>query len=442
MFIARSAFAFQPATTLPCDLASNHDAAWVDAGPAGYVDLEGGLASSGAGQAAAHLKGTSWLYATATGGIWKTDDLLQKPEPSWRPVLDGQPVACTSISAMVADGDVALAGCGSATSSEMGHRWDIANSADWAGVLLSIDGGDSWTQTSFPANYYVSGVAILSPTTFAVSAVSHMYDRLKGGVWISKDGGKSFNQTLELPVFDLKAAPRTGGGATLFASVAWADASTALWADKGDGETWEAVADGISFGNGFKPFYPNVAVGKGVVFFGALTVNSANYSDTNSVLFSRPLDTARGVLAGDKWTAVGNAPRLDEDAMQKDRMALLVHPNDDSMLFVAGNAGALTWRVQWQSSMWTESFGKDTSDESEPHGDCRNYYWESVSNSLILLSDGGIFLRTQPEKRGGAWASLAGDIGAMEFISAVYEPKSATWVGGAQVGARAIQTKS
>ena len=38
-----------------------------------------------------------------------------------------------------------------------------------------------------------------------------------------------------------------------------------------------------------KPFYPNIALGQGVVFFGALTVSAANYSDTSSVLFSRPL---------------------------------------------------------------------------------------------------------------------------------------------------------
>ena len=104
-------------TTLPCDLQSNKAAAWLDVGPAGYSDLGGkSVASSGAGQAAAHLNGTSWLYATANGGIWKTEDLLAQPEPSWRQVLDNQPVACTAISAMVAAGNLVLAGCGSATS--------------------------------------------------------------------------------------------------------------------------------------------------------------------------------------------------------------------------------------------------------------------------------------------------------------------------------------
>ena len=62
-----------------------------------------------------------------------------------------------------------------------------------------------------------------------------------------------------------------------------------------------------------------------------------------------------------------NAPKLDNDAMQKDRMALLVHPEDDATLFVAGNAGALSYRVQWKEGVWTESAYDDTADGSGPH---------------------------------------------------------------------------
>ena len=48
------------------------------------------------------------------------------------------------------------------------------------------------------------------------------------------------------------------------------------------------------------------------------------------------------------WRAIANSPRLDEDAMPKDRIALLVSPDDEGLLFVAGNAGALSWRVDWR----------------------------------------------------------------------------------------------
>ena len=401
----------------------------------GWGDLDGkSVPSSGAGQAAVHLNGTSWLYATANGGIWKTDNILASPEPSWRQLLDNQPVACTSISAMGSMGATVLAGCGSATSSEMGHRWDVANSGDWAGVLISRDAGQSWSHTGFPANYYVSGVLVLSETRMVVSAVSSLYDRYDGGVWVSIDGGKSFNRTLTKPVFDLKAVHLANAPPMLLASAVWATPEEALYASD-DGSTWQAVATGISF-SGRRPFYPNTAIGKSVLFFSALTVNPHNYSDTSSVLFSRPvgevLAEAAGGVAGAGWTAVANSPRLDEDSMQKDRMALLVHPANDSMLFVAGNAGALTWRVDWRRGIWTESAWGDTSDGSGPHSDCRNYYWEPTGSNLVLLSDGGAFLRTEPSTSGGRWRSLQGDIGAMELVSASWEPHTRSWVGGAQ----------
>ena len=207
---------------------------------------------------------------------------------------------------------------------------------------------------------------------------------------------------------------------------------------------------------------------RGDVAAGALTVSSTNLSDTSSGLFVRSLrelpeasltsseltssfDLAEPSLlvvdaprsnasrsyatmrqAGG-WRTVANTPRLDFDAMPKDRMALLVHPHHDEMLFVAGNADARTWRVEWRTGLWSATAGHvDTADGSAPHPDCRNYYWEPTSDSLILLTDGGAHLRTQPTQRGGKWLSLSGDIGAMEMVSAHYEARTRSWVGGAQ----------
>ena len=68
------------------------------------------------------------LLAFANGGIFRTGDGVLVPGgPQWTPALDGQPIACTSISAMEADasGKTVLAGCGSATSSEMGYDWMV-----------------------------------------------------------------------------------------------------------------------------------------------------------------------------------------------------------------------------------------------------------------------------------------------------------------------------
>jgi hypothetical protein len=87
--------------------------------------------------------------------------------------------------------------------------------------------------------------------------------------------------------------------------------------------------------------------------------------------------------------------------------------------------------VAWKTGKWTVAAGIDAHWTS-PHGDCRNYYWEPTTGALILLNDGGAHMRHQPTKRGGKWTSLAGNTGAMEFISAQYEPTTKSWVAGAQ----------
>lgn len=419
-------------TSLPCDNPS-HSAEWNHVGPAGYGNykMPESLISSGAAQAMTRINnGTGWLVATANGGIWKSNDILD-PRPHWVQVLDGQPVSCTSISAMEAMGSLVLAGCGSATSSEMGNDWMAYNNGDWGGLMISRDYGATWKMTKFPPNYFITAIVIHSQDQFVVSARAEFLHKNNGGVWASTDGGDNFVQTLKRPVYDLILEPSSGA---LLAACPWitSDSDSVLVSKSGGLDaSWSRWSTGIKWDRR-TPFYPTFALGKSVLFVGALTVNPENLTDTASGLFSRAVSDLGDDSSG-SWVRVPNAPaRLDQDGMPKDRMALLVHPHNDSMLFVAGNADALTWRVDWQSGVWTSSGAKDTRDGSYPHADCRRQYWEPISSSLLLLNDGGAFIRRDPEEKGGVWKGLAGDTGAMELVSAHWDPNDKRWVGGAQ----------
>ena len=83
-------------------------------------------------------------------------------------------------------------------------------------------------------------------------------------------------------------------------------------------------------------------------------------------------------------------------------------------------------------------------DGSEPHGDCRNYAWDSslgaAGGRLVLVSDGGIFARVQPRSGGGnaEWVSLNGDIQEMEYLSAHYDNREDRFVAGAQDNAAQV----
>eukprot|EP00939_MAST-03C_sp_MAST-3C-sp1_P005173 g5173.t1 len=338
---------------------------WYFAGPGGWVEADGdddddfAPPASGAAQAATHIEGKTWLIGTANGGIWKTPDITELPNPKWTNVLDGQPVTCTSISAMDSKDGVAVAGCGASTSSEMGSTWDVANSGDWGGVMISTDGGSSWSQTRFPVNFYVSSIVVFDEDHFLISARSHVTNATNGGVWVTKDRGATFERTFEQPVFDMKLDPASG---RVFLACPWQGASAAAFVsdETNKYDRWLRWSSGITWSGNREAFYPTLAVGKENLFIGALTVNPKNLSDTGSDVFQRSLPT-RGVneIADvTEWNRVANAPRLDNDGMPKDRMALLVGPDDDTddnggvadkILFVAGNADALTWRVEWRN---------------------------------------------------------------------------------------------
>lgn len=110
----------------------------------------------------------------------------------------------------------------------------------------------------------------------------------------------------------------------------------------------------------------------------------------------------------------------------------MADPDVPSIVYVAGNAGALVWRVDVMLSLWVEMYGNDTSDNSAPHCDCRNWAWDSSTNSTLLVSDGGVFMRTNPRVPGGVWRGIQGNMTAMEFYNAAWDSRENRWIAGAQ----------
>ena len=83
---------------------------------------------------------------------------------------------------------------------------------------------------------------------------------------------------------------------------------------------------------------PALSLTAQMAFVGALTVkrvpgDERMQTDTSGAIFYRNLSDASAT-----WVAVPNTPRLDNDCMPKDRMALLADPDEPEFLYVAGNA--------------------------------------------------------------------------------------------------------
>eukprot|EP00211_Chloroparvula_japonica_P004929 CAMPEP_0119131648 /NCGR_PEP_ID=MMETSP1310-20130426/10499_1 /TAXON_ID=464262 /ORGANISM="Genus nov. species nov., Strain RCC2339" /LENGTH=845 /DNA_ID=CAMNT_0007122235 /DNA_START=165 /DNA_END=2702 /DNA_ORIENTATION=- len=378
---------------------------------------------------------------TVNAGVWKTTNVAANGYfPHWEPISDDPALRCSSISALTVEDDLVIAGCGGSTSSEMGKDWNSLNNEDWGGIFYSRDGGATWVQTDMAQNEFVTGIVVVpasvSPTgqeRWIVGFRSHFFHPNVGGVYMTDDSGVSWTKVVGRPVFAVQHADwelhHTTGATPIYAAVAQEQNDVVL-RSLDYGKSWDVYGQGIVFPGDFVPFYIDLDVGNmadgPVVMYAALTVSLSNSSDTNSASYYR--DTR---LTGSTWTAIANAPNLEDDRMPKDRCAVLHDPELDGLSYFAGNGGRVVYRVNYTEGVWTKMWNQDTSDGSEPHVDCRNLAW--LHGELILVSDGGIFRRTNPREAGsGTWTSLAGDATPIELYNAAYDERNDRWTGSAQ----------
>jgi hypothetical protein len=354
-------------------------------------------------------------------------------------------VSCSSIGALHVDNvdGFVYAGCGVSTSSEQGPNWFVTNSPYWGGgVFFSSDGGASWRQVpGFPEGYGVSDIVSLRSDAghaLLVSSRGNFFTGDGGGIWASLNGSV-LKQVFFEPVFDLLVVDTAvhRSQPAVYAALPLTPSSIFVSTDFA---TWRAASDTPipwSFGN--LPFYLSMDVTRGarphIVVVG-LTVAADNASATFSDMFYADASSSPADL---NFKMVANQPvSLDEDSMPKDRAAVMADPAHPDILYVAGNAGAVAWRVDIFRGQWDAMYGNDTADGSCPHCDCRNWAWDKRSNSALLTSDGGVFMRSSPREAGsGAWRGVQGDMTVMEFYTAAWDSRLSRWIAGAQDNCKA-----
>ncbi|HEX9426907.1 MAG TPA: glycosyl hydrolase, partial [Candidatus Polarisedimenticolia bacterium] len=126
--------------------------------------------------------------ATASGGVWKTDDGGVK----WKPIFDDQPVASIG-SIAVAPSNPAVIYVGSGEANIRG------NVAAGNGIYKSTDGGKTWAQVLKQEGQIGSIVVHPSNPDIAFAALlGHAFGpNPERGVYRTKDGGKSWQQVLK-----------------------------------------------------------------------------------------------------------------------------------------------------------------------------------------------------------------------------------------------------
>ena len=130
----------------------------------------------------------TFYFGAAGGGVWKSSNAGH----TWRPVMDGQPVA--SIGALaVAPSDPKTLYVGSG---EADMRSDIQHGN---GMYRSLDAGASWSRIGLEDSRQIGRILVdpHDPKTLLVAALGHQYGPNEmRGVYRSTDGGASWTRTL------------------------------------------------------------------------------------------------------------------------------------------------------------------------------------------------------------------------------------------------------
>lgn len=404
--------------------------------------------------------------------------------------------AMTTLHVASANSARVYAGCGGATSSQAGYASNIVDDSGWTGFAVSEDAGVSWTMApSFPRGYSVQSILELPGEGGAVlvGVRTSFLNGSEGGIFRASSWNAAvWARVYDRPVFDIVFH---AASSRVIASGCAVAAAQAVLASTDRGLTWAPFTGGLKFAGTkpMMPFFSCLATRDNLLFLGVLTVPAApGWLDggmgggAGEVWFMDLSSSGSGAV----WRRVGAQPAvanptqpntdcsydcassdsmqcaclsLDADWAAKDRLALLINPANTSQLFVAANARFMAYRVDWQTALrysdsfcthddntatcfnksvpataWTMMYNDgapwpdDTADNSFVHVDCRAWGWDDDTQTALLLSDGGVYLRFRPGQPGGVWRSFSGTLATFEYLDASYDEKRNVIVGAAQ----------
>jgi hypothetical protein len=304
-----------------------------------------------------------------------------------------------------------------------------------AGILKSIDGGNTWTvlgasvfavaQAPGVGGAQVGAIAVQPGNPNVVLAAVDFFDGNdpRGGIYQSLDGGTTWGR----PAAGAQGSAGTGvvfeptsvassTGAIAYAALgdifSPSATSNGIWKSTDSGAHWTKQAGGLPTTNvgritlGYAPSTSTAL--SGATIYAAIADSSTTSGDLLGFFMTTNSGTA--------WSQLGGTPAFCNHQCFYD-MAIGVSPENPSWLVVGGGAftnnSSTVFRSLDGGSTWTDI--TDGSTSVRPHVDTHSLVWTANGASLYDGNDGGIWRTDQPKLTPPLWVDLNAQLALTQF---------------------------
>jgi len=326
-----------------------------------------------------------FYFAQVNGGVFKTTDYGR----TWQPIFDDQPTGSVgAIAVSVSNPDVIYVGSGEGL-----HRPDLSVGD---GVYRSTDAGKTWTHLGLRDGQQIAAIAVdpKNPDRLLVAVAGHPYGpNEERGVYLSTDGGKTFQKTLSKDentgAADVEIDP--SNPEIVYAALwearegpwengSWNGTNGGIFKSIDGGKTWKQLTNGL----------PNdiVQANLGIAASAPQTLVAAVATKKAGQLY-------RSEDGGESWKLATEDDRPGARIGGGDLPLIRIDPQQPNVVY---SASVVCWKSTDSGKTWEGWRGA-------PGGDDYQNVWINPTNSDVILlgSDQGAIITVNGGKTWSSW---------------------------------------